>query len=315
MAGDRIRYEIETYDGEKTQLALYREEKRVLSVGGLGSPPINYLTSTGYRVHGEIEQDWRYDVRTISLAIDHKACSDEDYYLLRRALLDATRPNRCGPFTFRVILPDGDRYEVLCRLQTGTEYGPRPTDRWKEWSVDDIFSLTAFDPFWRELPENVVLFIAGAGRWWRLPFTFGGPAPFRFGSGDIDSIESVTYAGDIWGPMRIIITGPYTYMRLINQTLSPAVEVGLFNTLPADQQAIIDLYPKSWRDPTKPQVRNITTGESLANYLTPQSDTANMRLEAHPIVENGANELQLILTGTTPESGLEIRFYDRWIGI
>lgn len=148
----------------------------ITSFTGLGHNPIRYITSKSPNQDGVSVTDFRLEPREINLSVLVNGCDRASYWAIRRALMDAVRPNWVrssvgglltgngdianafgmgtpdrGPHQLVVHVPlvDGTTVEraIDVVFQDGLSFEGEKNDEWEAFSVEDNIGLIAHDGF------------------------------------------------------------------------------------------------------------------------------------------------------------------------
>lgn len=292
-----------TPDGTRYPLTVPSKEGRwVISDGGLGVPPIDYITQRGPQQHGETVHNFFLLPRTIQLFIRHGFCSRDAYWTGRSGLLNVLRPNRSlteltSPGLLEKILPDGSIRRIEVYISEGPQFAPSERGRWDEWAFNEVLRFTAYNPIFYDPSEQTVSFVSGDQL--VFPITF----PIIFSS--VQAVGTATYDGTWDEYPTIEIRGPI---------LGPAVEnvttgerIGLDYNVAEGQTIYISL------NGDKTVLDN--TDANLIGVVTPDSDLAGFHIAPHPHAPDGINTIKVYGTGTGANTSISIRFYNRYFGI
>lgn len=294
-------YSLETHDGSK----LFAPTSEVIFpiLGGLGMPDINYLTSRKFRQEGETEVDFLLDPRTIDFGFRRgPACSRQEWWDNRTAILEIFRYNRGGPLKLTIIQPGGVQRFIYAWPDPGPLLSTIPEDN--AWAVEDRIQMICPDPVWYGYEEvNIVVSILADDHLIfpiEFPIQFG-PSEFRAAT-DLFEYEGtwVTYP-------TITVHGPYTSVQMSNY--ATGAEISLINPIGAGEERILTLSPGNRRIVDENGVDKFEDLDSLSNLI-------DFGIYPYPFTESGLNQISIIafgaLEGTT---SLTIQFYPRYIGI
>jgi hypothetical protein len=268
----------------------------VLSVDGLGMPPIEYVTQRGPFQHGETVKEMWLRPRVIQLGVRRNACSRAEYQTLRYSMLDSLRPNRTSPVSpgkLRKYLADGTVREWFVYLTEGPSFPSGDLKSWDQWSIQDTIRFTAYDPVARDPVQKSAVF-ASSGTVGAFPITFplqiaafGTSAPIPY-SGTWDSFPLIT------------INGPATGVVIRNVTTGELLSFSY--TVPSARVVTITL------DYGNKSVK-LDDGTNLIGYMSSDSDVGSFHLEPGP------NTFQVYASGTSAISSVILQWYDRYIGV
>lgn len=220
MAGEVVK--MQTFDGHELYLNGFMESVRFLVAGGFAMPPVNFTTFRGYRQVGSTLQAPVAAPRpvTVDMWVQPKA-SRAQYWEARRAVEDFFRVNRGGPLTLFVILPNGDHRCIDVRGDPGPIF-PAIDPSSDIWQIRESLQFIAHDPIWyNDVPQEFTPAV-GAGSSLIFPITFPivfGPGLAYFDTGLID------YAGTFDAWMWMKLTGPYTWVKILNTETGALIEL------------------------------------------------------------------------------------------
>ncbi len=296
-------YEIETADGLIYPLADGVNRFVIQTIDNAGLPPVEYFTRRPYKADKVIETGFRLSPRSFSVAYEFlQDCSRDEYWAARSLLLNATRPNRGGALTLKLTLADGTKRAIVARAITPV-FPSVPVDQVNEWNLSEILQFEANDPVWFNPDYDTnVLFGTTLGEL-TFPIAFDDENIY-FGAGSVFNILSISYIGTWYAYPVITITPPYNSVRVSHNQLNVSIQV--LRSSSTDDM-IIDLENGTIED---------GSGNDLTNYLTPDSDLVNFRIESDPIVAGGINTLTLTIPGSTnPNTIVTVAYRTRFIGI
>lgn len=298
--GDVIK--IESFDG--LELEFPDPEIRLISYGGFGAPPTQFITRRGYKMNGQVFIDSLLNERRIEVDFWHSpACNRQDYWNTRATLHNILRPNRGGMLTLTLYQPGGNQRAIKVFADPGFEF---PPERDNNWSIREQLSFVALDPIWFD-PDTTSTDYAMTGQVNTdlvFPITF----PIQFGtSGLIFSTGSITYPGTWKTYPTFTITGPYTSVSIINMQTNAVLTMVV--PINAGETRIIDLTPGSQR------VEDIN-GVSRFNELGEDSNLIDLNIRPDPEVAGGIQTIRVImLNGTMGQSSARISYFNRYFAI
>lgn len=305
--------ELETGDGLIVQLG-DAWDRWLLSISGQGLPPINWITDAGPFQDGETPRDFRLKPRILQYVIKWSECSRQEYYDLRRFLLEAVRPNRStvggrfAPVKLRKRFPVGTGGPASLYLQAVIDTGPafvaRNLQRWEEHTFNETLRFIAHDPLWIDDTLRSVQSIFTQAQELKFPITFDADH-IIFGGGVLDQDLNCITLGS-WAVFpTIVLTGPMTDPTITNNTTGESIE--LDTIIGAGQTVTFDL-----RYGFKTVVDN--TGANLIGSITPESDLADFHLECDPGATGGLNIVNVQASGLSQASQFFLSWQDRYIG-
>lgn len=296
--GDLI--SLTTYDGERRYIP--SGGLRILAYGNFGAPPVEWITSRGYRQHGATVLDFFTQPRTVTLELYQTgACGRQQYWDSRAELINLLRPNRGGPLKLTVRTSNGNQRALYVRPDPGLTLPPvEPTVN--NWAVQEAIDLIAHDPIWFD-PESVDLVTEGTiGDDLIFPITF----PIAFGLSGLRFIFNQVYRGT-WESFPIFeIDGPYDSALFINEATGARFQLML--PISSGERRIVDLTPGR---------QSVTDSMGINRFgeLAPNSNLVQFSLQPDPIVPGGAQQIHVILSGATADTRVTIHYFERYFGI
>jgi len=281
----------------------------VLTESGWGTPPINYITQRGPFQHGETVRDYFLRPRVIQMLIRQQFCNRDDWWGGRALLLDAIRPNRqtvptaIEPGQLRRVQSDGSIRDLNVYLTEGPRFEPRNRTGWDEWAFQEVLRFIAYDPIVfdpTEIEEVLGLDLT-------LELVFPIDFPIIFGASAIDDTVDLTYSGTWETFPTIVITGPMSNFRIVNNTTGEEIEltynIGVGDTITID----LSYGVKTVVD---------AGGTSRIGALTPESDLATFHIAPDPEAPGGVNNLTVTGLGATPGvTQVAVSYFNRYFGI
>lgn len=289
---------LRTADG--TTMVFSSATQAVLSYGNFGAPPIEFHTRRGYRQDGETVEGYTLQPRPFALELWFKPGSDRQAYWDTRArLLNLIRPNRNGPLTLTVRLPDGRQRAITARADPGPMFPPADDNNWQ---VQETIRLIAFDPVWYDPTPVTIDMLPGPDEALEFPIEF----PIWFGFEDAFQSGVITYTGTWDSDTVIALHGGYTYALIQNRETGAAI----FLTTPISdvETRILDLRPgrQSIRD---------GSGANRFGDLGPGSDLQTFALKPAPDAPGGQQSIQILLVNPGPDAAARLTYYTRFYAI
>lgn len=295
-------HSLHTFDGN----SLYfnrNSNVRFRVFGNYGAPATDWITQRGYRQHGVTEVDYFLGPRVVSVDLYRDpAHNRQAYWDARLALIDFLRPNRGGPMTFTVQHPNGNTYSLTVRADPGLVFPPEEN---ADWNILERLDFMAFDPLWFGALKSIEGTAAGANADELVfPITF----PIWFGGDSTDSLGTgaIDYNGTWETFPTLVLTGPYDSAIIENGYTGAIIELvsGIFSgqtrtiTLTPGQQDIVDVG-----------------GVSHFNELSADSDLVNFKILPDPLSAVIGQFIQVTYEGSTSQSGFEVQYREKFIGI
>lgn len=285
-------------NGETTQLD-DRDSFYLLEHEGFGMPAFHRLEERGPLQHGVTDRGYRLDARTINLVLGVRGDDLYDFYTKRRNILELFRPSdTIGTLRFEQgdIVRQIDGY-----LIGGLEY----SDADREYLFQKTaISIKCPDPTWYD-PDMVYLdFTVGGGDdTMEIPLAI----PMTVGGSVINSSTGISYAGSVRSFPIINITGPITNCVITNETTGDKLDfTGV--TIAGGDTYTIDLRYGYKTVVDSSDVNRIS-------HLTSDSDLSTWCLEPDPTVGGGYNSIRVSGTNATEATSINIRYYEKYIGV
>lgn len=296
----------QTFDGETLFLGTNEtDDLFAISYGNYGVPPVQYLTRRGYKQDGSTVIDYTINDRPITVTLHQKnPCTPEQYWELRAFFIDFFRPNRGGALTLTVRQSGGDKRALKVYAAPGFVFSPRSPDE-NLYVIEEPLTFIAYDPTWYDPTGANLVLVGVSGSELVFPITF----PIVFDPDGVVFSTTINYVGNWPSFPTITVDGPYTSATIRNA--STGISLGLFIAIGAGEQRIINLAPGS---------QTVTDGMGNDKFgdlsPSPNSNLVDWNIRPHPEVLNGANEIEITLTGgVIGTSGATIDYNARYLGI
>lgn len=281
--------------------------RTILQSSGEGTPPTEYLTTSGPLQDGSTLRGFRLRPRTLIYLVRWQGCSREQYQAMRAALMNVVRPNQASPYGTLALLTLRKRtYPSTIRaIDVAIADGPgfQPVSGWDGFGFTETLRFTAFDPTWYNPVSATVSIIPSTSDNLVFPFTF----PFVFGSGVISSSTTIAYPGTWPTFPTITIDGPVAGPSITNVTTGEDLVLSSY-TVAAGERVTFDL---------RYGVKSITNnfGVNLGGYISATSDLATFHLEPSPGAPSGNNQISFAGNGATGATAFGISYYARYYGV
>lgn len=295
-------YRVTAADGLEYYLSDGETRFVVSTIDAAGLPPVDYLVRRSYKADRLLEDGYRLNPRTFSVAFQFvNDCTRQEYWQARADLLNVVRPNRGDPLTLTLIMYDGTKRAIKARALTPV-FPSVPVDTVDEFNFAEVLQFEAYDPVWFD-PETAVSAVSNTpSSELAFPIVFDDDDIY-FGAGASFGSIAINYTGTWYSYPRITITPPYSSVRIHHSQLNVDLEILRSSST---RQLIIDLDIPSIVD---------DLGNSLFNYLTPDSDLQSFRIEPEPITLNGLNTLIFTIPGSSGMTTVNIQYNTKFIGI
>lgn len=295
-----------TFDGEELILANNAGDSLfAISWGNYGMPPVEYLIRRGYKQDGSTVVDYTVNDRSILMTFYQKtACTRQQYWQYRAALIDFFRPNRGGALTLTVREAGGNKRALKIYAAPGFVFAPTAPDE-SGFVIEEAITFVAYNPIWYD-PSSAIAVLTGiAASQLVFPATF----PIVFSPDGTTYSTTINYVGN-WNSYPIItLNGPYNSATIRN--VSTGVSVILFVAIGAGQQRIIDFTPGSQ------SIVDENGADQFGDLSpSPNSDLVDFNIRPHPAVSNGANTIEVTLVGgVIGTSAVTIAYNAQYVGI
>jgi hypothetical protein len=265
---------------------------------------VRLLKERGAQQHGSTVTGFTLDERLLNLAILIDESTEALADAARQTLAKILKPINDVPVVVRVTRNDG-----LIRQINGYTVGivdfPNTRDERMAGKQQVVVQLETPDPIPFDPALRNVSFDTASGGGYQVPFE----VDFQYTTGDeINSVTSLTYAGD-WEVYPIIyVTGPATDLVITNETIGTVLDfTGV--TIAGGVTYEIDLR----------YGRKLITDNSGVNQnakLTEESDLATWRIVPNPEAPDGINDIRVEVAGdATLATRIRIEYYDKYPSI
>lgn len=274
----------------------------LLAYGGFGAPPTEWITSRGYRQHGMSVLDYSVQPRTITLEIiqsGQKFCSREDYWNARASLHNILRPNRGGPLTLTLTTAKGTQRSLMIYPDPGM-INPGTDMETNNWSVRESIDFVAFDPFWFDPRQRVVVRVATVD----VDLVFPTEFPISFGVFGGRFVFDVAYNGTWKSYPKFVVHGPYNLATFINRSTGAQFQLVIPITIGA--QRIINLDPAQ---------RSIVDGNGDNRFSDLSPNAAYSNLVDFHLEPQQIQTIEVILSGIGTTTAITMQYYERYWGI
>lgn len=268
---------------------------------GFGTARVNFATRKGYRQDGSSLMDYFLEERTLSVEIYHADLETrEEWWELRRALVNFFRGVVGSPIVLSVLQPSGTIYSIDVYADPGPEFSSMPEDN--NWNIRETIALRAFNPLWYNASTTELELTATQDTQLVFPITF----PITFGvSGTIYASGALDYQGS-WKTYPIItLQGPYTTATL--QLLQKGTFVQLGTELVAGESRTINF------DPANIYVVD-EDGNSCFDELSLPTNFVDFFIEPAPLGETEIIQVAL-LNGSVGISAVIVEYREQYLGI
>ncbi len=293
-------HEIKTADGV---IEYFGNASQAIQVfGGYGAPPIDFQTAPNLSRVGLIERNYTLLARPIVLELWVKHAETLDSYWDNRARLhDLLRPNRGGPMTLTIQLPNGARRSIDVRANPGLQFSAEPNN---SWLIEESLELLAHSPIWYDETEESFISSGVFINELIFPITF----PIQFGYSFVTATTGAFVYAGTWETYPVItLTGPYTLAEIVN--VVTGAQINMITPIGIGETRIITLEPGNIM---------ITDGAGVLKFgdLDPESNLVQFQIKPVPEAPGGVNEIiAIMLGGIVGTSALTITFQNRYFGV
>jgi hypothetical protein len=295
---------LETADGELYSMQDGTDRIVLSTPGQMGLPPIDYITQKGYKQDGETELGFRLQPRTLSVNFRHDGCSRDEYWQVRSAILDIVRPNRNGQMTFTFVTSEGDKRSLMVRSLNPT-FPDIGSEVNFEFGFGEIFSFRAFDPLFFD-PTVITGGTADQDiTELTFPITFDPGVSITFDTDEAFGAIAVSYSGTWYSYPTFVITGPFTEILITHNEIGASLLYQ--NSAVVNESLTIDLENVTIED---------QDGNDMFGFLNEISNLLDLRLQPHPIVENGNNSIAFSILGSVSnQTTITMTYTNKYLGI
>lgn len=278
----------------------------LVSINGIGTPPIRRLTARGPFQDGDSDLGFRLDARTFNLVLFFNAADRATADTYRAQLYDYIKPMG-GALQLRCTRDDGEIRQMDCYPVGVIDMPVSDTDRMFA-SQKIAVQLRAADPVWYD-PQLKYWGAVGGGATGASGFAVPVTVPWVQANNTFISTQlPITYSGS-WASYPIVeITGPGTGITLENTTTGHVLDFPLL-ALAGGETVTIDL---------RYGYKTVTdgTGANVIDELSDDSDLAEWHLAAAPEASGGTNLLQFTVDASaTSATSVRLSYYHRYIGL
>lgn len=275
-----------------------------ISAAGVGLSNVRRLKERAPFQHGVSDLGFRLDERLITLMLFQRAATLAELDAKRDQLMEALKPVEDRLFSLRVTRDDGAVRQIDGAIEGLFDVPDTPTNDRIGPSQRVLVPIYCPNPIWYEPTLRRVVFTNMSGRGgFQVPIDV--PYLQTLGSGGINAIQTITYAGNWRGEPIIYVKGPANDLQITNLTTSAVLDfTGL--SIGAGETLTIDL---------RYDYQTITSDSQgdVEHYLTAGSDKAFFYLVTHPEAPGGANDIEVLVpTGVTDATAIEVTYYNRY---
>lgn len=284
-----------------TTLAVDDRENGIYLLGtdGFGIPDFHRIEERGPLQHGVTDRGYRLDARIINLVLGIKGSDLTDFYQKRSDLMSLFKPsNTAGKLRW-------EQNGVIRQVEGYLIGGLGLSDNERSHLYQKIaISIKCPDPTWYDPNGNYIGFGMGGGTdTFEVPLVI----PMTLGASSINASELIVYDGSVRSYPIIVITGPITNCKIVNNTTGDKIDFTGYSIVAGDSYTIDLRYGyKTVVD---------ASGASQISKLSTDSNLASFCIESSPIALSGVNSISVTGTGATAETSISMNFYDRYIGL
>lgn len=278
----------------------------LVSINGIGTPPIRRLTARAPFQDGDTDLGFRLDARMINLVVYFNAGSKALADTYRAQLYEYIKP-LSGAVYLRCVRDDGETRQLDVHPVGVIDMPISDTDR--IFGAQKVaIQLRAAEPVWYD-PQLRYWAAVGGAATGASGFTVPVIMPWDQATNTFIEVQTtIDYAGS-WATYPIItITGPGTGISLANITTGHVLDFPAL-ALTAGQTVTIDL-----RYGYKTVVNQ--AGTNVISSLSDDSDLAEWHLAPAPEASGGSNLLLFTVDASaTAATGVQMSYYNRFIGL
>lgn len=316
LSGDRVSHWIVSKAGREWDLGQYGID--VIAYDGLDMPEIEGFHADYVGQDGLTDLGYRLKPRHFALKVRIEE-TPENYHDARRALIEIFRPERVES-ELRFVLRDQSEFAIRFRVT-----GPMLDDDGRAQGTRAIVhtavvSCLATDPTFYSPYERTVSFypLRGEDNTTITGMPVPLPVPVVVGPSVYNRAAIILYAGSYPSRPRVRIHGPITNPVIENVTTG--------ERLPFTAEGGLVLVDGHWID--------IDLGAGIATavdhngnyvdgYLSEENDLASFHIgyageivgSGDTVPEDGRNVIRLIGEGMTTSTRVDLRYYERFIGV
>lgn len=259
------------------------------------------ITQRGPFQDGDTDIDYRLNPRIFSLPIVVVANNIDEHMDARNLLMKIFKPTNNQGANLQVRWNDEtERRNILVKVVGGLTMD---TDA-RDFHVRTVIQLRAADPTWfSDVEIETKISATNLGTPTPYPKTY----PVPYGSSGVNNIAYTYYEGSWITRPILICDGPLTDLTLID---NKGHIIRFAQTIPDGNRVIIDLKTGN---PTVTLNDNIDAFAMLAI----ESDLMNWALYPSPDDADGEglNVISISASGSTSNSAVYMRYYNRYIGV
>lgn len=278
----------------------------LVSISGIGTPPIRRLTARAPFQDGDTDLGFRLDARMINLVAYFNASSKALADTCRAQLYEFIKPLN-GAINLRCVRDDGETRQLDVHPVGVIDMPVSDTDR--IFGAQKVaIQLRAAEPVWYD-PQLMYWAAVGGAATGASGFTVPVAVPWLQTPNTFIEVQTeLGYAGS-WASYPIVtITGPGTGISLANLTTGHVLDFPAL-ALAGGETVTIDL-----RYGHKSVVDQL--GDNIIAELSDDSDLAEWQLAPAPAASGGNNLLLFTVDAdATAATGVQMSYYNRYIGL
>lgn len=268
-----------------------------LGFDGLGAAPVSRVSERGAQQHGDTDLGFYLQPRIFTLLLLIKTNDPADFWNQREQLITWFAPYNSP--VIRFALKNGKTRDIACHY-IGDLAMPDDSDDSLAFVQKVAIQLKAGDPTLYDPEGRSITFgLAGGSDAFEIPTDI----PTGIGASTLDQTTAITNNGN-WRayPHRIRITGSITDPVITNTTTGEKLDFTGTTISGSGDYYDIDVRPgrKSVTD---------QDGVNRVANLTDDSDLGTFHLRP------GDNSIQVTGTSVTEETGVEIAFFEHYLGV
>ena len=275
----------------------------LLTVTGIGTPPVRRIKKRGPFQHGVSDEGYRLDTRIIRFLYHFQATTPALAVARRDSIVSVFQPTDTA-IQLRLTRDDGSQRQIDGHMVNQIDFPNTPTQARIGSSQTFALEFECADPTFYDPTLRNVSFLAVSPSGFQVAIDI--PWAQQTGS-TIDSTEPITNPGtwDIFP--TIYVTGPATGLVITNNTTNEKIDFGS-NTIPASE---------TWTITTGYGNQKVLDDDGTTrrdDQLSEDSDLVTWHLARAPIAPDGINSINVsVSSGATTATAVRMEYYDRYL--
>lgn len=272
----------------------------VMSLTGIGLPPVRLLKERGPQQHGSTVVGYLLDERLLNMAMLIKAPSEAVADTYRDDLAEILKPVEGVPVQIRLTHASAKVRQIDSYTVNMVDFPMTNQDRFAG-AQTVIAQFEAPDPIPYDPTLRNIIFDTSGGSGYQIPLE----VPFAYTTGTaINQVVSLAYTGKREVYPRIYITGPAEDLKITNETIGKVLDFTGHVIAGGDTYEIDLRYGY--------KVITDQNGTRQNSALTDDSNLADWRIEATPLAPGGINDIRVeVADQATAATQIRVEFYDK----